>query len=94
MYFTLFGYKNKISTEICIFSFKEIVNYYHKQRSPVYACYLDVKSAFDEASYYKLFTKLLERGVPKKTVNVLRVWHVNQAICVVWGEQLSHKFHM
>ena len=27
-------------------------------------------------------------------MNILRVWYVNQTICVGWGEQLSHKFHM
>lgn len=48
-----YGYKSNISTEMCIFSFKEIVKFYHKQISPVYACYLDFKSAFDKTSYYK-----------------------------------------
>ena len=89
-----FGYKRSISTEMCIMTLKETVRSYLKQNSPVFACYIDVKGAFDRVSYFKLFSKLIARGVPKKIINILKFWYVNQALCVGWGSTLSYVFHM
>ena len=61
------------------------VDYYHSRGSPVFACYVDVKAAFDRVSYWKMFTKLLQRDVPKKVVNILKFWYTNQSLCVFWG---------
>ena len=89
-----FGYRDKSSTDQCIFTLKTVIENYHRLGSPVYACYVDVKAAFDRVSYWKMFTKLLKRGVPKKIVNILQFWYTNQSLCVAWGDQLSHKFYM
>ena len=89
-----FGYKPKTSTEMCILSLKETINYYHKKNTPVFACYLDVKSAFDKISHWKMFSKLLSRGVSKKIISLLVFWYTNQKMCVSWGGQLSRTFYM
>ena len=36
-----FGFKEKLSTDMCIFSLKQVVEYYKMYNSPVYLCYLD-----------------------------------------------------
>ena len=46
-----FGYKNALSTDLCIFSFKEIVQYYHSMSSNVYVCFLDASKAFDRVNH-------------------------------------------
>ena len=89
-----FGYKDKSSTDQCIFTLKSVVDYYHSLGSPVFACYVDVKAAFDRVSYWKMFSLLLQRGVPKKLVGILRFWYTNQSLCAAWGKKLSYRFHM
>ena len=89
-----FGYKRKTSTDKCIFSFKEIVNHYHSLNTPVYACFIDVKSAFDRLSHWKLYQKLIAKGIPKKIINILKFWNLNQKLCVNWGSSMSHHFYM
>ena len=89
-----FGYKDQSATDMCIFTLKQTVKYYHSRNTPVYACFVDVKAAFDRVSFWKMFTKLLDRGISKKIVNIIRFWYVNQALCVSWGNILSRKFNM
>ena len=87
-----FGYKPKTSTDMCIFS--ETINYYRTRNTSVFACYLDVKSAFDKILHWKMFGKLLARGVPKSILSLLIFWYTNQRTCVGWGGQVSRTFYM
>ena len=87
-----FGFKKHHSTDMCIWSFKEIVTYYQNLNSSVFACFIDIKSAFDKVNYVKLFQKLIERNVPKYIIKVLYNWYVQQKIYVKWGNCLSHSF--
>ena len=43
-----FGFKKEHSTELCIFSLKEAVNYYNTKGSPVFMCFLNIKKLFIE----------------------------------------------
>ena len=79
---------------MCIFAFKEIVSHYKRLNSPIYICFIDVKSAFDRVSHWKLFKKLLERGVPKPIVTMFVHWYTNQNLYVSWGTAVSAQFHM
>ncbi len=36
-----FGFKDKLSTDMCIFYLKHVIDYYSDMSSPVYLCYLD-----------------------------------------------------
>mgnify|MGYP001557728143 CR=1 FL=1 len=38
--FNQFGFKQKHSTEMCTFVFKQVIEYYINQSSPVYICFL------------------------------------------------------
>ena len=89
-----FGFKPKHSTEMCVFALKEIIHYYRSLNTPVYLCFVDIKSAFDRVSYWKLLSKLVDRGVPLLIVQVLKYWFSTQALCVGWGSSLSGFFNM
>ena len=89
-----YGYKEKSATDLCIFTLKECINMYHSLNTPVFICFIDVRSAFDRVSYWKLFTKLLKRGVPAALVKILAFWYNNQSLSVLWNGYLSHKFYM
>ena len=74
-----FGFKSKHSTDQCLFAFKEVVRYYIRHGSPVFACYLDANAskAFDRVNHWTLFNKLVKREVPSYLVK----YH-NQSFCV------------
>ena len=89
-----FGFKRSHSTETCIFALKQVLNYYRDAGSPVFVCFLDIKSAFDRVSHNKLFLKLLDRGVPKYLLSLLIVWYGKQQLYISWAGIMSSSFNM
>ena len=87
-----FGFKDNLSTDMCIFSLKHVIDYYSNMSSPVYLCYLDASKAFDRLNYWILFDKLLERKIPKIIVRILVYWYSNQEFLVRWGSHFSDSF--
>ena len=89
-----FGFKRKHSTEMCIFVVKEIVDFYKSHNSPVFACFMDATKAFDRVNHWKLFNKLLDRGIPSFIVRCLLYWYRGQTFCVRWASELSTPFEV
>ena len=77
---TQFGFKKHNSTETCLFAMKEVINYYRRLNSNVFACFIDAKGAFDRVNYLELFRKLLQRGAPKYLISTLLHWYTNQKL--------------
>ena len=89
-----FGFKSKHSTELCIFALKEVIQYYKYLNTPIFVCFIDIKSAFDRVSFWKLFTKLLDRGTPLYLVELLEYWYTTQQLFIKWGNTESQCFNM
>ena len=87
-----FGFKRKHSTDICVYALKNIIQYYKQHSSPVFTCFLDASRAFDRVSFWSLFKKLVDRGVPILIVRLLSYWYNNQVFCVKWGNSTSMCF--
>ena len=87
-----FSYKAGHGTELCVWTLKNITSYYTSRGSPVYLCFLDASKAFDRVNYWKLFSKLLDRGAPSYLVNLLVYWYTSQDFIVRWGSSLSPPF--
>ena len=66
-----FGFKQKHSTGLCIYTVKSIIQYYNYYNSPVYTCFLDASKAFDRVNHWTMFNKLILRGVPIVIVRML-----------------------
>ena len=68
------------------------VEYYNRNGSPVFACFLDASKAFDRVCHYKLFCKLISRNVHIDILRVLVCWYFNQRFSIKWGNCISFDF--
>ena len=87
-----FGFKTNVSTEMCIFAFKQVLEMYNNLGSPVYVCFLDASKAYDRVNHNKLFKKLCHRKVPLYIVKLLCYWYSNQPVYIKWGTAMSNLF--
>jgi len=87
-----FGFKEKHSTDMAVYVFKEIVDHYLRNRSPVFVCFLDARKAFDRVNHWTLFNKLLRRGMNVDIVRLLATWYESQKFHVLWGDHLTGGF--
>ena len=69
-----FGFKKAQSTDLAIYTLKEVVQYYTARGSPVFACFLDATKAFDRVNHCLLFNKLLDTGWPPSIVKTLYIY--------------------
>ena len=88
-----FGFKRTHSTDLCVYSLKNIVQYYRQHNSPVFACFLDASRAFDRVNFWTLFNKLIVRGVPLLLVRLLCFWYNTQQFCIKWDKSTSAFFN-
>ena len=52
-----FGFKPKHSTDLCIYTLTEVIEFYKSQSSSVYVCFMDASKAFDRVNHWTLFIK-------------------------------------
>ena len=57
-------FKKFHSTHMCIYAQKETARYYHNLRTPVFTCFLEIKSAYDRVCHDKLFNKFCREIYP------------------------------
>ena len=79
-----FGFKQAHGTGMAIFALKQTVDFYHKQDTPVYMCFLD---------HWTLAKKLLNRNLPLHIVKLFIFWYRELEFMVRWGNSLSTAFH-
>ena len=89
-----FGFKNNGSTDMCVFTLKQIIDYYRSNGSPVYLCFLDASKAFDRVNHNLLFDKLRKRNVPHIIVRLLVFWYTSQTFVVRWCNEFSQSFNV
>ena len=70
-----YGFKKKTSTNHALFCLRETINYYVDHGSRVFCSYLDASKAFDRLVHTGLFSKLIDRGIPKCFLDILVTWY-------------------
>ena len=87
-----FGFKRGHATDMAIYAVKEISDYYLRNNSPVFLCYLDASKAFDRVNHWKLFDKLLNRNMDLHIVKLLVSWYRSQLFHCQWGNYVTDGF--
>ena len=87
-----FGYRQGMSTTQCTWLVNEVSGHYIKQGGSVCAALMDCSMAFDKCLFSKLFTKMLDKGVPALVVRALAFVYEEQSGCVRLDGEDSESF--
>ena len=87
-----YGFKKKTSTNHALFCLRETINYYVDHGSRVFCSYLDASKAFDRLVHTGLFSKLIDRGIPKCFLDILVTWYDGLQCRVRWDGFLGSWF--
>lgn len=77
---------------MCVFTLKEVVEFYKKHSSPVYVCFLDASKAYDRLNHWSLFHKLIRRKIPLLFIRLFVHWYAHQQFCIKWANITSDFF--
>ena len=87
-----FGFKSSHSTDLCIYTLKEFIDYNKSRGTTVYITFLDSSKAFDRIDHWLLFNKMIKKGVPLFIIKLLVFWYSRQRMFVRWGNTCSTSF--
>ena len=86
------GFKAKTSAVDNIFMLNGIIQKCKLNRRPLYACFVDFKSAFDFVNRSALLSKLYSNGVQGKFLQTLKSMFQNARSKVKWGGKIGELF--
>ena len=89
-----FSYQQNCSTTMCTWLMVESTNYFLRNGSNVYSCFMDMRKAFDTVQHSKLFQKLNQRNLSSIFTRLVIVMYVSQSANVRWGEEVSKSFRI
>jgi Reverse transcriptase (RNA-dependent DNA polymerase) len=89
-----FGFKKGVSCANAIFMVKQTVDYFTTNDSTVNVVTLDLASAFDKISHFRLFLILMTKQVPVSIIRLLYNWYSKVISCVKWNDTLSKPFQL
>ena len=69
---------------MCTWLVVETVNYFTRNGSDVYSCFMDMKKAFDMVKHGTLFKKLMERKIPLVHIRLFITMYMAQTAKVKW----------
>ena len=73
-----FGFKSGHSTDFCIYTLKEFIEYYKQRNTAIFVTFLDASKAFDRIDHKLLFKKLIDKHVPLFIIRQLVCWSSTQ----------------
>ena len=86
-----FGYRQATSTVMEVALLKETINEYISEGSPVYACFLDLSTAFERFTMINnlLLDKLKEKIVPRYIIYLINTMFLNSFVSVKYDDAVS-----
>ena len=88
------GFKFGHSTEFCIYTLQEYIEFYKRRSTTVFVTFLDASKAFDRIDHWRLFTKLIDKHVPLFVIKLLVFWYSQQQMNIRCGNTVSFLFHV
>ena len=79
-----FGFQEESSASMCTWTALEVVNYFVNRGSPVYACLLDYRKAFDLVNHVIMFRNLIDRKISLIFIRCMIFMYINQACYIMW----------
>ena len=89
-----FGSKRKHSTEFCIYTLKEFIDYYKQRGTTIFDTFLDASKAFDKIDFWLLFQKLSTKDFPIFIIKVFAYCYCHQEMYVRWGSSATSSIHV
>ena len=89
-----FGFKRKHSTEFCIYTLKEFIDYYKQRGTTIFVTILNASKAFDEIDFWLLFQKLITKDFPVFIIKILAYWYCHQEMHIRWGSTSTFSFRV
>ena len=86
------GFRKQIGCTMTSFLVREALYFAKENGSKVYACYLDVRKAFDQVWHDGMFYKLAKCGINKSILKVLMNLYTDMESCVRTQSHISHWF--
>ena len=87
-----FGFQANSSCSMLSWTVLELVNMFAREGSPVYACLLDYRKAFDFVNHRRMFSNLMKRRVSLIFLRLLMIIYINQRCYVKWIQTRSYSF--
>lgn len=87
-----FGFESGSSTSMCSWTVVEVVNYFSRKGSPVFAALLDYRKAFDLVNHVKMFKNLIGRGISNIFLRLLMFIYLYQRCYIKWQSARSYSF--
>ncbi|XP_071145017.1 uncharacterized protein [Mytilus edulis] len=90
-----FGFRENHRTADSIFLLKSLINkYLHKEKKKIYACFIDLKKAFDSVWRTALLYKLCKMGVGKSFYRVIKQQYLNTKSSLKYKDYVSEYFNI
>lgn len=87
-----FSYQKDCSTTMCTWLVLETVDYFLRNETEIFSCFLDMRKAFDMVKHSVLFKKLHDRNLSPIFTRLLLVMYLSQTANVRWDSKLSNPF--
>ena len=87
-----FGFQEESSASMCTWTAMEVVNFFVNRGSPVYACLLDYRKAFDLVNHVIMFQNLIDRKVSLIFIRCMIFMYINQSCYIRWQQTRSYSF--
>ena len=84
-----FGFKSGHSTDFCLYTLKEILEYYKQRNTTIFVTFLDASKAFDRIDHWLLFKKLFDKHVLLFIIKLLVCWYSTQKMHIRWGNTVT-----
>ncbi len=86
------GFREDHRTSDNLYILSRVIRHYKSQHRPIYACFIDFQKAFDRVNRDALLVKLLQIGVGGKFYDLVKQMHLNNLVCVRFGDKISDYF--